>query len=55
MINADLEIHYEELLYSNLLGWGNTLLGFVAITMVPLPVIFYKFGARLRASQRFKL
>jgi hypothetical protein len=37
------------------LGWGNTLLGFIAILMVPLPFIFYKFGARLRAAQRFKL
>lgn len=43
-------------LYRSLgLGWGNTLLGFTAIIMVPLPLIFYKFGARLRAAQRFKL
>lgn len=43
-------------LYASLgLGWGNTLLGFIAIGMVPLPLIFYKFGARLRAAQRFEL
>lgn len=37
------------------LGWGNTLLGFICITMVPLPLIFYKFGARLRKNERLKL
>ena len=43
-------------LYSRLgLGWGNSLLGFVSLLMVPLPLIFYKFGARLRAAQKFKL
>jgi hypothetical protein len=41
--------------------WGSVgeilylLLGFIAIIMVPLPFIFYKFGARLRVVQRFKL
>lgn len=43
-------------LYASLgLGWGNSLLGFISIIMVPLPYIFYKFGARLRKVQRFKL
>ena len=36
-------------LYSSLgLGWGNSLLGFVALLMVPLPLVFYKYGAKLR-------
>lgn len=46
-------------LYSSLgLGWGNSLLGFICIMMIPLPFVFYKFGARLRekaAHQRTDL
>ncbi|EED21036.1 bicyclomycin resistance protein, putative [Talaromyces stipitatus ATCC 10500] len=38
-------------LYGSLgLGWGNSLLGFIAIVMAPLPFVFYKFGARLRKA-----
>ncbi|KAL3462507.1 major facilitator superfamily domain-containing protein [Aspergillus heterothallicus] len=29
-------------------GWGNTLLGLVALLLVPVPVGFYRFGAGLR-------
>ncbi|KAJ8130782.1 hypothetical protein O1611_g2847 [Lasiodiplodia mahajangana] len=43
-------------LYESLgLGWGNSLLGFICILMIPLPIIFYKFGGRLRKAKRFKL
>ncbi len=43
-------------LYDSLgLGWGNSLLGFICIAMIPLPIIFYKFGGRLRKAERFKL
>lgn len=37
------------------LGWGNTLLGFLCILMIPLPVLFYRFGKRLRKMEKFKL
>lgn len=37
------------------LGWGNSLLGFICIGMIPLPIIFYRFGARLRRAQNLKL
>ncbi|KAL4898345.1 major facilitator superfamily domain-containing protein [Aspergillus ambiguus] len=37
------------------LGWGNSLLGFICVGMIPLPVIFYKYGAKLRAAQNFVL
>ncbi|KAK2601550.1 hypothetical protein QQS21_004868 [Conoideocrella luteorostrata] len=37
------------------LGWGNTLLGFICVAMIPLPLIFYKFGASLRASRSLML
>lgn len=26
------------------LGWGNTLLGFVAFALIPIPFVFYRFG-----------
>ncbi|KAJ5698385.1 hypothetical protein N7462_000390 [Penicillium macrosclerotiorum] len=29
-------------------GWGNSLLGFVTIAMLPMPVIFHRFGRSLR-------
>lgn len=33
-------------------GWGNTLLGLIALVLVPMPVIFYRFGAVLRERAR---
>jgi len=30
------------------LGWGNSLLGFIALAMIPLPVIFWRYGERIR-------
>ncbi|KAK0645235.1 Efflux pump rdc3 [Lasiodiplodia hormozganensis] len=30
------------------LGWGNTLLGFIAVGFTCLPILFYKYGGRLR-------
>jgi len=37
------------------LGWGNSLLGFLCVGMIPVPLIIYKYGARLRKSQKFEL
>lgn len=38
-------------MYSSLaLGWGNTLLGFLSLVFVPFPILFYKYGERLRAQ-----
>jgi hypothetical protein len=35
-------------------GWGNTLLGLLALGFVPAPVLFYKYGERLRAKTAVK-
>lgn len=35
---------YEALGY----GWGNTLLGFVTLAMIPMPIMFNRFGGSLR-------
>ena len=32
------------------LGWGTSLLGFIALAMCPIPWVFYHFGERLRKS-----
>ncbi|KAM0268907.1 hypothetical protein ACHAQH_009868 [Verticillium albo-atrum] len=37
------------------LGWGNSLLGFLSAAMIPLPLVFFVFGARLRAKSNPKL
>jgi len=37
------------------LGWGNSLLGFIALAMIPFPFIFWKYGERIRNSKRFAL
>lgn len=30
------------------LGWGNSLLGFISVGLVPIPLVFYLFGERIR-------
>ena len=37
------------------LGWGNSLLAFIAIAMCPIPVIFYKYGERIRKNPKFQV
>ena len=34
-------------------NWATSLLGFISVAMVPIPVIFYFYGARIRALSRF--
>jgi hypothetical protein len=43
-------------LYAKLgLGWGNSLLGFIAVAMIPAPALIYKFGGRIRKNHPIKL
>jgi hypothetical protein len=35
---------YEVLGY----GWGNSLLGFIALLLVPIPFVFLKYGEKIR-------
>lgn len=37
------------------LGWGNSLLAFIAIALAPVPFVFYKYGERIRTNKRFKV
>lgn len=36
-------------------GWGNSLLGFIALALAPIPVLFAIFGGKLRAKTRIIL
>ncbi|KAI0857842.1 putative MFS multidrug transporter [Xylaria cubensis] len=43
-------------LYASLgYGWGNTLLGFLALSFAPIPVFFYKYGEWLRSKTAIDL
>ena len=37
------------------LGWGNSLLAFIGLAMVPLTFLFYKYGEKIRKSPRFQV
>jgi hypothetical protein len=37
------------------LGWGNSLLAFVALLLCPIPWVFFRYGERLRQSKRFQV
>lgn len=37
------------------LGWGNSLLAFISLAMVPIPVVFFIFGERIRGKFNPKL
>ncbi|EAQ90271.1 hypothetical protein CHGG_02206 [Chaetomium globosum CBS 148.51] len=41
---------YQTLHY----GWGNSLLGFLALIFMPFPILFYKYGEWLRAKTAVK-
>jgi hypothetical protein len=34
------------------IGWGTSLLGFIAVAFIPLPLIFFVFGERIRKLTR---
>ncbi|TVY90092.1 MFS transporter [Lachnellula willkommii] len=43
-------------MYSALgLGWGNSVLGFVALGLIPAPLLIYTFGGRIRKNHPVKL
>ena len=37
------------------LGWGNSLLGFLSLAMVPLPIIFNRYGEWIRTNPKFQV
>jgi hypothetical protein len=37
------------------LGWGNSVLGFVAVAFIPLPFLFYLYGERIRNAKIWEI
>ncbi|KAI1877170.1 uncharacterized protein JN550_001242 [Neoarthrinium moseri] len=43
-------------LFANLgIGWGNSVLGFLCIAMIPVPIIIHRFGRKIRKKWPVKL
>ncbi|MCJ1320194.1 hypothetical protein MMC15_005532 [Xylographa vitiligo] len=43
-------------LYANLgPGWGNSILGFIALLFVPVPLLFIKYGEQIRKNSSYKV
>jgi hypothetical protein len=36
-------------------GWGTSTLGFIAVAFMPVPLLFFKYGQRIRESKRFEV
>ncbi len=37
------------------MGWGNSLLAFISLALIPIPLLFYIFGPRLVKKFTIKL
>ncbi|KAH4272564.1 hypothetical protein HBI04_102280 [Parastagonospora nodorum] len=37
------------------LGWGNSLLGFISLAFIPVPIFFWFYGERIRTSKKFQV
>ncbi|MCJ1380902.1 hypothetical protein MMC17_004011 [Xylographa soralifera] len=37
------------------LGWGNSLLGFIAVALLPIPFLLIRYGERIRKSARWEV
>jgi len=37
------------------LGWGNSLVAFIALAMTPVPFVFYYYGERIRSRAPISL
>lgn len=37
------------------LGWGNSLLGFIAVAFIPVPILFKLYGERIRTNPKFQV
>lgn len=41
-------------MYRNLgVDWASSVLGFITVAMIPIPILFFFYGARIRAMSRF--
>lgn len=35
-------------------GWGNSLLGFIAVALIPVPILLLRYGERVRTDRRWQ-
>lgn len=35
------------------IGWATSLLGFISILLLPIPFVFYKYGAKIREKSAY--
>jgi len=41
-------------MYQNLgVNWASSVLGFITVAMIPIPILFYIYGAKIRAMSKF--
>lgn len=52
---AFLPLAGEEMYNALGLGWGNSLLAFVSIAIMPLPFVFFIYGDRIRPMAKVKI
>lgn len=46
---------FSKQLFENLgVHWGASLIGFIALGMLPIPYVFYKYGSSIRAKKPYK-
>ncbi|GFF26954.1 uncharacterized transporter C1529.01 [Aspergillus udagawae] len=55
LIGAVLPLAGPSMYESLGLGWGNSVLAFIALAMCLCPMLFWKFGARIRTHPRFQI
>ena len=55
LMGAFLPLAGPEMYRSLGLGWGNSLLAFIAIALWPVSWLFFKYGERIRTSKRFRI
>lgn len=55
LVGAVLPLAGQQMYDTLGLGWGNSLLAFIATVMCPIPVILYKYGERIRKNPRFQV
>ncbi|KAK6386870.1 hypothetical protein LTS17_000134 [Exophiala oligosperma] len=55
LVGAVLPLAGSPMYKSLTLGWGNSLLGFIALACIPIPLVLERFGKRIREKSTLKL
>lgn len=50
---AGFPLFAEQMFNGLTIKWAGSLLGFVALALIPVPIAFYFYGAKLRAKSKF--